>query len=289
MEGTAYDVRWVGGEPIIVQDSSCKRLLSTEDEHFILQQARAKKRASQPNKPAASAQPSGSIKPSQQATKGAARHCDTPHNLWCWPGVSLYTMSLWMSRLSLGDLQAEMRCCVGAHGMPAKGAANLSDDDASSCPSLETDDDLIEPYSGPAHPPPSPAYSPTRGPGSSRRNARVEEVDAAVDDDSNSDVDGKCSSWLPLLRAMAKHPSNARKKICFDQCSSFSIPEDSAHAASAQVHHAGQLTEHVNCFSCFCKKTLPSACRWGADQYSSVSQPSATAPRGPAAGPAGPG
>ena len=192
MEGTAYDVRWVGGEPIIVQDPSCEHLLSTEDEHFILQHARAKKRASQRNKPAASAQPSGSMKPSQQATKGAARRCDTPPNFWCWPGVSLYTLSLWMSRLLLGDLQAEMRCCVGADGMPAKGAANVSDDDASSCPSLETDDDLIEPYLGPAHPPPSSAYSPTREPGSSRRNARVEEVDAAVDDDSESGVDGKC-------------------------------------------------------------------------------------------------
>ena len=200
MEDTAYDVRWVGGEPIIVQDPSCKHLLSTEDEHFILQHARAKKLASQPKKPAASAQPSGSMKPSQQATKGAARHCDTPPNFWCWPGVSLYTLSLWMSRLSLGDLQAEMRCFVGADGMPAKGAANVSDDDASSCPSLETDDDLIKPYSGPAHPPQ------TREPGSSRRNARVEEVDEAVDDDSDSDVDGKCPSWLPMLQAMAEHP-----------------------------------------------------------------------------------
>ena len=78
MEGVAYNIRWVVGEPIIVQDPSCKHLLSTDDEHFILQHARA----SQPNRPAASTQPSGSKKPSQQAMKGAALHCDTsPHAL----------------------------------------------------------------------------------------------------------------------------------------------------------------------------------------------------------------
>ena len=78
MEGVAYDVRWVVGEPIIVQDPACKHLLSTEDEHFILQHARA----SRPDRPAASTQPSGSKKPFQQAMKGAARHCHTaPHAL----------------------------------------------------------------------------------------------------------------------------------------------------------------------------------------------------------------
>jgi hypothetical protein len=78
MEHVAYNVRWVVGEPIIVQDPSCKPLLSTEDEHFILQYARA----SQLDRPAASTQPSGSEKAFQQATKGAALCCDTsPHAL----------------------------------------------------------------------------------------------------------------------------------------------------------------------------------------------------------------
>ncbi len=76
MEGTAYKVCWVG-EPTIVQDPSCKHLLSTDDGRFILQHARDKGLGSQPKEPAAYAHLSGPKKPSQQATKGAASHCNT--------------------------------------------------------------------------------------------------------------------------------------------------------------------------------------------------------------------
>ena len=57
MEGSAYRVQWVSGEPIIVQDmESVMRLkLSHDEEQFITQHARDAKEAERQGRPAAAA------------------------------------------------------------------------------------------------------------------------------------------------------------------------------------------------------------------------------------------
>ena len=55
MEGSAYRVQWVGGEPVIVQDmeSAMRLKLSRDEEQFITQHARDTKEAEQSRQPAA--------------------------------------------------------------------------------------------------------------------------------------------------------------------------------------------------------------------------------------------
>lgn len=61
LEGSAYSLRWVGGEPIVIQDPALPRKLTPGEEHFIAQHARDAKAAAAavPEKPKAQASSRG--------------------------------------------------------------------------------------------------------------------------------------------------------------------------------------------------------------------------------------
>ena len=71
MEGRAYTVPWVGGEPLICQTDPAKYPLSYEDEAFIAQHARDVRNGKQPGKAAAAA-------PEKPEAQGSSRGSATP-------------------------------------------------------------------------------------------------------------------------------------------------------------------------------------------------------------------
>ncbi len=71
MEGSAYTVPWVGGEPLICQTDPSRHPLSYEDEAFIAQHARDVRAGKQPGKAAAAA-------PEKPEAQGSSRGSATP-------------------------------------------------------------------------------------------------------------------------------------------------------------------------------------------------------------------